>query len=174
MTHTITAKEEIVQKGVLSLAYHDYNKLLNTHAFFKLNDHSLGQDLVQNTFTKTWSYLLKGGQIDTMKAFLYHILNNLIIDEYRKHKASSLDVLLEKGYEPSADDSDRLANILDGKKAFLLIKQLPKIYQEVMKMRYIKDLSLFEISEITGQSKNTIAVQTCRGLERLKILYRNS
>ncbi len=155
----------------MSAAYEDFSKSLNSHAFFKINDHSLGEDLVQSTFIKTWSYLIKGGKIDTMKAFLYHILNNLIIDEYRKHKSTSLDVLLEAGYEPSNDDTERIANIFDGKGASLLILQLPKMYQEVMTMRYMKDFTLEEISNITGKSKNTIAVQTCRGLEKLKILY---
>ena len=167
----LNLKERNIQKKVLSLAYEDFNKSLNTHAYFKINDHSLGEDLVQNTFAKTWTYLIKGGKIDTMKAFLYHILNNLIIDEYRKHKASSLDILLEKGFEPSDDDTERLINIFDGKGASRLIEKLPVMYQEVMVMRYMKDFSLEEISAITGQTKNTIAVQTCRGLEKLKILY---
>ena len=168
----LNLKETNEQREILSLAYDDFNKSLNSHAFFKINDHSLGEDLVQSTFIKTWSYLIKGGKIEVMKAFLYHVLNNLIIDEYRKHKASSLDDLLEKGYEPGMDDTERLSNVLDGKKASLLIKQLPKIYQEVMQMKYMKDLSLEEISLITGQSKNTISVQTCRGLEKLKLLYK--
>ena len=106
-----------------------------------------------------------------MKAFLYHVLNNLIVDEYRKRKAISLDVLFEKGFEPSNDDSGRVLNILDGKAALLLIQRLPVKYQKVMRMRYVQDLSLEEMSLITGQTKNTLAVQAHRGLEKLKLLY---
>src|SRR3989338_6812391 len=103
-----------------------------------------------------------------MKAFLYHVLNHLIIDEYRKRKTTSLDVLLEKGYEPSVNDSEHTFNVFDGKAALLLIQHLPIKYQEVMRMRYEKDLSLKEISLITGQSKNAVAVQAHRGLEKLR------
>ena len=172
----MTYTQQTEQRTLFSLAYYDYSKLLNSHAYFKLNDHSLGEDLVQNTFIKTWKYILRGGKIDVMKSFLYHILNNLIIDEYRKHKTVSLDSLLEKGFEPnsSVDDFEHISNIIDGKKAFLLINSLPKAYQQVMRLRYEKDLSLKEISVITKRSKNTIAVQTYRGLERLKLLYKNS
>ncbi len=106
-----------------------------------------------------------------MKAFLYHVLNNLIVDEYRKHKTVSLDVLLEKGFEPSLHDSDRIINFLDGKDATLLIKSLPKAYQKAMQMRYVDDLSLEEIACATGKTKNAIAVQLHRGLEKLKLLY---
>ena len=120
---------------------------------------------------KTWAYLVKGGKIDVMKSFLYHILNNLIVDGYRKRKTISLDLLVEKGFEPSVENSKSFFNILDGKSAFLLIGRLPEKYQKVMRMKYAQSLSLKEISLITGQSKNTIAVQVHRGLEKLKQLY---
>ena len=144
---------------------------MNSYSFFKVHNHATSDDLVQDTFIKTWSYLAKGGKIEIMKAFLYHILNQLIIDEYRKHKATSLDVLLEKGYEPSVDHSERVFNVFDGKAALLLIQHLPTKYQTVMRMRYAQDLSLREISLITGQSTNAVAVQAHRGLIKLKKLY---
>ncbi len=157
----------------MTLAHADFDKMLNSYAFFKVNNKEIGQDLVQDTFMKTWNYLLKGGKIDTMKSFLYHVLNNLIIDEYRKrkNKSSSLDVMLDAGYEPGVDESDRLINIFDGKSAIMLIQSLPKMYQAVMTMRFEKDLSLKEISIITGKSENSVAVQLHRGLAKLKILY---
>ena len=169
----MNSKEKLKLKDILTQAHLDFDKGLNARAFFKVNNHDLGGDLVQDTFIKTWSYLVKGGKIDTMKAFLYHILNNLIIDQYRKHKTTSLDVLLEKGFDPSEnnDDEGRLLNILDGKSAFLLIGRLPVPYRKIMRMRYVKDLSLKEISLITGESKNFTAVKLHRGLEKLKKLY---
>lgn len=168
----MTQEQDIQQESVLSTAYRDYGKKLNLHALFKLNNHILSEDLVQETFMKTWSYLVKGGKIDVMKSFLYHILNNLIVDEYRKRKTVSLDVLLEKGYEPAGDSRESLTNHLDGKKALLLIRRLPEKYRKVMRMRFVEDLSLKEMSLITGQSKNTLAVQVHRGLAKLKLLYR--
>lgn len=115
--------------------------------------------------------MLGGGKIVLMKAFLYHILNDLVIDQYRKHKIISLNVLLEKGFEPNGGNSDRLINIIDGKALFVLIACLPEKYQKIMNMRYIRLLSIKEISAITGQTKNAITVQAYRGLEKLKKLY---
>lgn len=159
-------------KVLFTEAYHDFEKGLHARAFFKVHDHILGGDLVQDTFIKTWSYLVREGKIDMMKAFLYHVLNGLIIDEYRKKKATSLDVLIEKGFEPVITNPESLFDILDGEKAFLLIKCLPKKYQKVMRMKYIQDLTLEEMSAITGQSKNTMAVQTHRGLEKLRVIHK--
>ncbi len=168
----MTLKQETQQQAALTVAHHDYEKGLNLHAFLRVSNHATGEDLVQENFIKTWSYLVKGGKIDLMKAFLYHILNNLIVDEYRKHKTTSLDTLIENSHEPSVDNKpNRLFDILDGKAALLLIHLLPEKYKKVMYMKYVQDLSLKEISLITGQSKNSIAVQVYRGLEKLKLLY---
>ncbi len=167
----MTQKQETQQQQLLTIAHNDYQKGLNARAFFKIHDHAQGEDLVQETFLKTWKYLVKGGKINMMKAFLYHILNGLIIDQYRKHKTTSLDELVEKGFEASVSDSGHLFNFLDGKRAVFLIQQLPLKYRKIMRMRYAQDLSLEEMSLITGQSKNTMAVQVHRGLRKLKSLY---
>ncbi len=167
----MTAHQEAQRQATLTVAHQDYQKELSLYAFFKVRDRATSEDLVQNTFTKTWIYLVKGGKIDVIKAFLYHVLNHLIVDEYRKHRAISLDAMPEKYFQPSAGHSSRLFNLLDGKAALLLIQRLPEKYRKVLRMRYVQDLSLKEISLITGQSKNTVAVQMHRGLEKLKLLY---
>lgn len=167
----MTPQERIKQQAILTVAHHDYEKKLSLHAFFKVHNLATSEDLVQDTFMKTWKYLVKGGRIELMRAFLFHILNNLIVDEYRKRKTASLDVLVEKGFQPSAGRPERLFNYLDGKAALLLIERLPEKYQKVMRMRYMQNLTLKEMSLITGQSKNAMAVQTHRGLLKLKALY---
>lgn len=164
-------KQKIKRGKILTQAHHDHAKEMTSHSFFKVNNHATSDDLVQQTFIKTWSYLVKKGRVDNMRAFLYHVLNQLIIDEYRKRKPVSLDTLSEKGYQPSIDNSERIFNIFDGKVAILLIKNLPVKYQKVIRMRYIQGLSLKEISLVTGQSRNATAVQIHRGLAQLKVLY---
>lgn len=171
----MTKGQEVERQGQLASAHHDYHKSLNAYAFYKLSDSVLGQDLVQDTFVKTWTYLMKKGEIKGMKSFLYHVLNNLIVDEYRKRKRKtvSLDVLLEAGFAPDTGESEskRNQNILDGKDIFLLIHKLPEQYQQVIRMRYEQDLSLKEISVLLGESENTISVRVFRGIKKLKILY---
>lgn len=154
----------------LTSADSEYRKRLNAYAFSRCRNRETGEDLVQTTLIKTWLYLIKGGKIDLMRAFLYHVLNDLIVDEYRKHKTVSLDVLTENGFEPTTDESDRFLNLLDGKAALLLIQRLPKKYRKVMCMRYLEDLTLREMSVKTKQSKNSIAVQLNRGLGKLRLL----
>lgn len=157
---------------IFTTAFEKYMKELRASAIYKVHDPALADDLVQDTFMKTWMYLSKGGRIKMMRAFLYHVLNNLVVDEYRrqKNKAQSLDDLAENGYEPGEDESKRLYDFIDGETAFSSINRLPVKYQNVLRMRYAQGLSLKEVSSIFGQSKNTIAVQTYRGLVGLRRL----
>ena len=170
----MTLLQEVEQTKVITSAHKEYHKALNAYASFKLSNAALGQDLVQDTFVKTWNYLVKKGKIDGMKSFLYHVLNNLIVDEYRKtkRKTVSLDSLLESGFTPGTDETSQLHNIFDGAKVILLIKELPIKYQKIIQMRYVEGLSLKEMSVIIGKSENAISVSVHRGVQKLRLLYK--
>ncbi len=169
----LTKKQQEKERELFTIVHNVYVKGLNTYAYYKVNNRSKSEDLVQDTFLKTWKYIVKGGRIEIMRAFLYHILNDLIIDQYRKHKTVSLDVLIQKGFEPNVDDSEFIMNNFDGKVALLLIKLLPEKYQRVMHMRYVQDLSIKEIALITKESHNTVAVQLHRGLQKIKKMHKS-
>ncbi len=162
-----TTKESL---ALLATAHIDYSRALNVHAYYRLSNRQVSEDLVQDAFVKTWRYLLKGGEVATMKSFLYHVVDNLIIDQYRKHKTSSLDLILDTGVEFAAPD-ERIADVLDGKAAMLMIAQLPLMYKNIMTMKYIQQLTVKEMATATGYSENTIAVQAHRGLLKLKKLH---
>lgn len=159
-----------IQK-IITDAYENFQKGLNTYAFFKVSNLSTSKDLVQETFIKTWRYLVKGGEINTMKAFLYHVLNKLIINEYRKRKLMSLETLTERGFEIVAESSNSIFDMFDKNRVLVLLKKLPLNYQKLIHMRYMQDLSLKEMALITGQTKNNLAVQLHRGLQKIKLLY---
>lgn len=158
------------REALFSEAYREYREELMRHARAMLGSRELSEDVVQDVFVKMWVYLMRGGKISRTGAFLHRVLNNSIVDLYRKHKTVSLDALLEQGHEPGIDESERLINVLDGTKAFSLIDQLPDTYQHILRMKYARGLSYQEIVHLTRQSKNAIAVQAHRGLEKLRLL----
>jgi len=159
---------------ILTEAHHDFSRGLLRYANLKTNNTTLSDDLVQATFMKTWLYLQRQGKIDLMRAFLYHVLNRLVIDEYRKKKTMSLDLLVENGLELEAVHSENIFNHIDGKALVLLIEKLPEKYRSVITMRYTKDLSLKEMAIATSTSQNTMSVRVHRGLTVLRLLYAHS
>ena len=155
-------------------AYDENVDALFRQCYFKVHNTELAQDLLQETFTRTWDYLKKGKEIVNMKAFLYKTINNLVIDEYRKKKPVSLDVMSEDGFDPEAPLGSTAHERLEGKKAMMLIDKLPEPYKQAVFLRYVNGLELKEIAEITREAENTISVHVHRGMNKLKELYKEN
>lgn len=164
--------DSMTHRDTFNAAYTSYAKGLSRRARYKVNDPERANELVQDTFLKIWLHIIGREKIGSMKSLLYYILNHLIIDEYRKRKPVSLEVLAEKGFEVRTDDTDRLFNKIDAGFVVLLMPKMTQRYRQVVTLRYIDERSLQEIAEHTKQSKKTIAVQIHRGLEQLAVLFK--
>ncbi len=156
-------------------AFEEYNDALFRHATLRISDRERAIDLVHDTYTKVWSYVRNGHEVEQFRPFLYKVLNNLIIDEYRKAKEASLDALFEKEGidegtfdELSESTAEALAATLDGKKAFEMLEQLPDAYREVIILRFVDELGPKEISELIEESENVVSVRLFRGLKMLR------
>jgi len=130
---------------------------------------------VHDTFTKAWTYLRSGHTIEAYKPFLYKILNNLIIDEYRKRREYSLDETLERdGVDEGAfaelhgGSLEELTFSLDAKQAATLIHEIPETYREVIVLRFIDGLGPKEISALIEETENVVSVRIHRGLKMLR------
>lgn len=156
-------------------AFDDYSDALFRHATLRVSNRERAIDIVHDTFTKVWGYVRAGHTIESFRPFLYKVLNNLIIDEYRKRKDVSLDALLsEEGIdegsftELSESTVETLAATIDGKKAFELLDRLPDQYKEVIILRFVDELGPKEIATLIEETENTVSVRIHRGLKLLR------
>ena len=160
-------------------AFEEYGDALFRHATLRLSDRDRAIDVVHDTYTKVWSYLRQGHQIDSFRPFLYKVLNNLIIDEYRKRSEQSLDALLkQEGVDEGTFDElsestiESLAATIDGRQAFELLTKLPDQYREVVVLRFVDELGPKEIATLIEASENVVSVRLHRGLKMLRDLVR--
>lgn len=156
-------------------AFEDYNDALFRHASMRVSDRERAVDIVHDTYTKVWAYVRQGYQIDSFRPFLYKVLNNLIIDEYRKKREASLDAILDQEgmdegsfSELSESTVESLAATIDGRKAFDLLQELPDEYKEVIVLRFVDELKPKEISLLIEESENVVSVRIHRGLKMLR------
>lgn len=160
-------------------AFEAHADALFRHAFFRLSNRERAQELTQDAFLKTWDFLRGGGDVRDFKSFLYRILNNLIIDEYRKKKSSSLDEILEddmgsfearmSGGGRSETEEELDVHIM-GTRIRARIEELPEMYRDAVTMRFIDELSPKEIAEMLGESENVVSVRIHRGVAKLRQL----
>lgn len=120
-------------------------------------------DAVQSAVCKALEAHESIKNADAIKTWFYKILINecLIVIKRRKKVTLTADtveqesVYFEKGYEQDGD----------------LEKELDKLemdVQGIIKLRYFEEMSLKEISSITGFNLNTVKTKLYRGLKILK------
>ena len=158
-------------------AFDEYADALFRHAFFRVSNREHAKDLTQDAFLKAWNYIREGNKVQHWKSFLYRILNNLIIDEYRRVKEQSLDSLLENSASElnpliavgsRSEKEGRLDDDITLKKVRVLINKLPDTYRTALTMRYIDGLSMKEMVTLLDVSENVVSVRIHRALAQLK------
>lgn len=153
-------------------AYDKHADAIFKHCYFRLFNRERAKEIMQDTFLRAWEQMTKGVEIKNIKAFLYRIATNLIIDDTRKKKTNSLDLMQEQGFNPSVSDTDAIFNRLDGERVKKMIERMDEKYATVILMRYVDDLTVKEIAEILGVTQNVVSVRIHRGLKEIKkIVY---
>lgn len=156
-------------------AYDEYADRLFRHAYFRVSSRDTALDLVQDAFTKAWDYLARGNEIDEYRPFLYRTLHNLIVDEYRKRRTTSLDEALagegvdEGRFDELVEDGgETLAMHYAAEELRTSLAELPPTYRDIVTMRYVDELMPQEIAELTSLSVNVVSVRIHRGVKLLK------
>ena len=150
--------------------YDEYAEAIYRHCFFRVSSEEQAQDLMQDTFLKTWNYLCNGNEVQNMRALLYRTANNLIIDYYRKKKSLSLDAILENAPDPAAESTTKMNERHEAAFVISCLSQLDEDCRQVITMRYVDELPVKEIASILEEKENTVSVRLHRGLKKARKL----
>lgn len=142
----------------------------------KIQDNSLAQDLLQETFIKAWKGLPNLPRENlNFSAWLYKISGNCINDYFRKKYRSPDTVELQEALFISTPD--RIGQQLDIEADMQVIeiafKKLPAQYRQVLELLFIQDFSLQETAKILQKNYISIRVLQHRALKRLKDIIGN-
>lgn len=157
--------------------YTSESDALFRYCFFRVADREQAKDITQEAFMRVWNILAKDiEKIKNLRALLFKITSNLVIDWYRKKKSVSLDNLMdsengEVGLQIHDDSYEQIEIQSEGKIFLKHIGTLEYTYQQVVYLRYVEDMSPKEIAEIVGLSANVVSVRINRGIEILKKKY---
>lgn len=158
-------------------AYDEHADAIFRHCYLRVYDRELARDIMQETFMKAWNHYgeMEGEKIENLKSLLYKIATNLIIDHSRRpssKRTDSLEDMVEAGFEPGEDKSEKLIDELDAKEALKKLEYIKEDYREVLMLRYFNDLSLKQTAEVLGISENLVSVRLNRALQELRKHFR--
>ncbi len=133
-----------------------------------LSDHSLAQDVVQETFIKAYQSLdrFRGENKGSERAWLTRIAVNLCRDQQRTRwfrfvdRSVSYDMIPEQGETP--DDTQQ--------HIYQAVQQLSGKYREVILLHYYQDLQVSEMAQALGLSESSVYRRLESARQKLKIL----
>lgn len=136
--------------------------------YSKVGNREEAEDLTSQVFMKAARGVDPQRQEQSVQAWLFQVARTTVADHWRdfyRHRADSLERLLETGLEVSAENSpvdtrppdDRVQRIL---------AQLPARYRDVLTHRFLLNLSIRETAERMGLSEANVKVLQYRALHR--------
>ncbi len=157
-------------------AYDKHSDAIFRYCLFRVYDREKAKELMQETFTKTWEYLIKDNNpIINIRAFLYKVAHNICVNEIMRSRAYSLDEMMEtNGFDPKEDKLKSPEDNTELRILFDKLQLLNKEEQELLTLRYIDDLKVTEIAKFLNKLPNTVSVKISRAENSLKKLYQQN
>lgn len=167
--------------------YDRYVKSIYRFVFLKLPTKEMAEDVTSETFLRCWQFLRQQSEpVQNIRALLYKIARNLIIDQYRKnkHQPVSLNLVTFSEDDPSSSIQD-VSDAMKGRELIearadlaLIYQQIEKLkddYQDVLSLRLIDGLSFGDIANILDKETGHVRVIYHRALQVLHgLLKKNS
>ncbi|MCD8507895.1 MAG: RNA polymerase sigma factor [Candidatus Pacebacteria bacterium] len=153
-----------------SAAYDTYADEIFRFCHFKVGNRDDALDITQETFAKTWVYLEKNGTVQNIRAFLYQVARNMIVDFFRKKKSYSLDAVLEEGIDFGSHDHISMIERTEAQISISILELLNPLDRELLVLRYVQDMDIPDIARLVGHKENTVSVRIHRALKKAKEL----
>jgi len=150
-------------------AYDLYADAIFRYCYLRVYDRQLAEDLTQEVFIKTWTYLASGKTIENIRAFLYKVAVNKIIDNRRKKSVIWSDDIEKKQIPEILDMTEK--KLVDQIEINTILKKLDLLeekYKDIIILRYVDDLSPTEIAKILDISPNVVSVRLNYAVKKFK------
>ena len=149
--------------------YDKYVERIYRFIYLKVSSQEIAQDLSSEVFMRAWERISTKEEIVYPQAFLYQVARFVIADHYRIKRVEVVAVeeaaLIEEDTGELELQMDVLLEMERVKEALQLVRDE---YQDMVVWRYLEELSVPEIMEITGKSEENVRVTIYRALQALR------
>lgn len=161
--------EEIDQ--YFNQVYDQYVNKIYRFIYLKVSLVETAEDLSSEVFLRLYRHIQKNNPvIENPQAFVYQIARNVIADHYRSKKVTVVSI--EKTTIEIEDIQERTKEqgevSLEMDRIKEAIAQLQGDYQDLIIWRYVDELTVPEIAQITGKTEENVRVGVHRAIQALK------
>lgn len=141
----------------------------------KVNNLEIAQDITSEVYLKLFNNkeVINKRDLNGVKAWLYTVARNLVIDFYRKkqYKVEKTDIEEEIFELIASEETDNLALEIQDEKKKILIAAMMTISseeREIINLRYNDELGFSQIAKIIGKEEGAVKMCLYRALEKIK------
>ena len=140
-------------------------------------DNHLAEDLTQDTMEKAWRHMEYLNHAEKAKPWLFSIARREVSIYYKRNDIKKIykydtNILPIDQLEDVEVDIIKVLEELEEQKLVMKILEMLDIkYRRILKMHYVDDISLKDISKILNINYNTVRTNCSRGLIKIRELY---
>ena len=125
------------------------------------------QDVVQDVFARLWQHRAAIKENQPLKAYLYRIANNILIDHYRKREVRQAYAAQHPGTTPTVapvEHVDLEEHVMEA------VRRLPDPLRETFVLSRFEELTYREIAALLEVSVKTVESRMSKALKQLRVL----
>lgn len=169
-------EEEERRDYAFNLLLRQYAQPLYWHIRKMVGDHSVADDLLQNTWIKVWNHLERFRGEAKLQTWLYTLATNETISYLRKERLRSVFSLSSQ--QERIDRTWVAADELDGdrlrQKLQRAILRLPPKQRSVFVLRYFEEMKYEEIAQITQTSEGALKASYHHAYKKIEQFLKES
>jgi RNA polymerase sigma-70 factor (ECF subfamily) len=167
--NTHAAPQRVNPDGQEFLAlYQEQFASIYRFVYSKVGSREEAEDLTSQVFMKAVRYLDYEHNAQEMRNWLLRVARTTTADYWRasyRAPTSSLEVLLEEGWEGPGEDVILGRNSSAAERVQRILQDIPGRYREVLICRFLLDLSVRETAERMGESTANVKTLQYRALK---------
>jgi RNA polymerase sigma-70 factor, ECF subfamily len=149
----------------------NYGQSLLQLAYSYVGNREIAEDLTQEVFVKCYQRLDQYQRKSSIKTWLWRIAINHCKDYLRSWHHKNIVISEEDAKHTSSEEKeveDQVIQRYEDEQLVKTVMGLPNTYREVIYLFYFEELSIKEMSYLTGVNQNTIKTRLKRAKEILK------
>ncbi|HEX2623293.1 MAG TPA: sigma-70 family RNA polymerase sigma factor [Phototrophicaceae bacterium] len=159
---------QVGNKEAVSILYEAYTQSIFQYIFYRVDSKQIAEDMTAEVFLR----MIRGlpGYQDQglpFGAWLFRIAANQLADYYRENKRITFTLISDEYRSDETDPFERLDKKEERARLHQALQQLPFDYQNILVLRFIRNLSHTEVAMILDKSEVNVRTLQHRALSAL-------
>jgi RNA polymerase sigma-70 factor, ECF subfamily len=158
-----------LDRNTLGGIYDEYHPLLYSYIFRRVGDMEIARDLTADVFRRFLQATASGkGPNDQLRAWLYRVAHNIVVDHYRRGQNRQKQPLTESLASGEAEPDSIAEQRIQCDTVRSALEQLTAEQQEVIALKFLEGMTNDEVANITKRSVGAVKALQHRALAALR------